>query len=104
MRVARELIEKRAHQELSLRGRRNKREQRRGELGESYLKAGRGGGFSSAGVSRPAQLHNSGQLKQKEKETNLALPLFNYHSLIVTADQLHERLCCNESPLAASVH
>lgn len=51
------------------------------------------GGFSPFQLHRPgsARLDNSGQLKQKEKVMNLALPLFNYRGLIVTADQFHGR-------------
>lgn len=46
MRGARKQTErkKRAHQELSLRGRRSEREQRREGLGESFLKEEEGGG------------------------------------------------------------
>lgn len=37
-----------------------------------------GGAFLLLEFSRPAQLQNSGELRQKEREKNLALPPFNY--------------------------
>lgn len=57
--------------------RRRRRKRRRGQL------------FSFS--TPPARLDNRGQLKQKEKVMNLALPLFNYRALIVTADQFQGR-------------
>lgn len=51
---------KRAHQELSVRGRRSEREQRSEGLRESFVKQGEGGAFLLLEFSRPAQLQNSG--------------------------------------------
>lgn len=54
-------MKKRAHQELSLRGRRSERERgSKGKRGCEKALLGEEGGFSSVGVSRPAQLQNRG--------------------------------------------
>lgn len=84
-----------AHRELSVRGRRSEREQRRTEglEGGGGGEKGGGGSFSPFQLRRlgSARLDNRGQLKQKEKVMNLALMLFNYRALIVTADQFQGR-------------